>query len=375
MTQKLKVVVCGTKFGHIYLSAFMLENIPFELAGILAKNSDRSKQYARDFNVPLFFSVEELPNDIDIACVVVRSTIVGGDGTKLAMQLMERGIHIIQEHPVYYDEIVQCVRKARTKGVRYQLNTHHVNAAPVRTFTDYINKAREKNEIRFIDAIAGVQTVCSLLDIIGHVLGGFQPFEFTLPLKPGKNILGLCKCEIFPFQCIQGAIAGVPITLKIQNYYDPDDPDNHAAILHRICVVMNSGNITLLNTNGPIVWSDEFFISTDHSNCVHFHEIAECMCANKRPTAVSFSEHFSPSISDVISGLWPEAVLAELLKMKQSIEKGQSERQMQYYIDLCQIWRAVMLGVGNPRLLPMGNPIPPYPDPMDYRQKIILNED
>jgi NAD-dependent oxidoreductase involved in siderophore biosynthesis len=99
------------------------------------------------------------------------------------------------------------------------------------------------------------------------------------------------------------------------------------------------------------------------------------MCANKRPTAVSFSEHFSPSISDVISGLWPEAVLAELLKMKQSIEKGQSERQMQYYIDLCQIWRAVMLGVGNPRLLPMGNPIPPYPDPMDYRQKIILNED
>lgn len=40
--------------------------------------------------------------DFDMACVVIRSTAVGGKGTEIAGALLEKGIHVIQEHPVHY---------------------------------------------------------------------------------------------------------------------------------------------------------------------------------------------------------------------------------------------------------------------------------
>lgn len=82
MIQPQKIVVCGTLFGQVYLSAFKTAFEGGELAGILAQGSERSRQLAHAYGVPLYHHVDELPDDINMACVVIRSTIVGGKAVK-----------------------------------------------------------------------------------------------------------------------------------------------------------------------------------------------------------------------------------------------------------------------------------------------------
>ena len=64
--KKYRVVICGTQYGQVYLSAFLARNSYFQLAGIMGKGSARTLQYAKEFGVPLYKSVSEIPSDIDI---------------------------------------------------------------------------------------------------------------------------------------------------------------------------------------------------------------------------------------------------------------------------------------------------------------------
>jgi len=93
MSRNKRVVVVGARFGEIYLNAFLKQRLGLELAGIVARGSARARQLAHAFGVFLYTDINQLPDDIDIACVVVRSTIVGGCGSTLAEVLLKRGIH------------------------------------------------------------------------------------------------------------------------------------------------------------------------------------------------------------------------------------------------------------------------------------------
>ena len=74
----VRVVVAGTSFGRVYLDA-----VGSDLVGILARGSDYSKQCAASRGVPLYTSVDEVP-DVDVACVVLKSGALGGPGTEIA---------------------------------------------------------------------------------------------------------------------------------------------------------------------------------------------------------------------------------------------------------------------------------------------------
>lgn len=75
-----RVLIVGTKFGEIYANAFLDDMLGVPLAVIMANGSERSRKLAHAFGVPLYTRLEDVPRDIDMACVVVRSTIVGGEG-------------------------------------------------------------------------------------------------------------------------------------------------------------------------------------------------------------------------------------------------------------------------------------------------------
>ena len=96
MKKRLKAIVCGTNFGEFYLKALKSAESDFQIAGIIGRGSERSKTLSKKYNVPLYFNVEELPSDIDLACVIVRSEGTGGDGTELCIDLLNKGINVIQ---------------------------------------------------------------------------------------------------------------------------------------------------------------------------------------------------------------------------------------------------------------------------------------
>lgn len=366
--KKYRVIVCGTTYGQVYLSFFLTRNPEFKLAGIMANGSARSKQYAREFGVPLYTSVDEVPDDIDIACVVVRSTIAQGEGTFIAKEFLKRGINVIQEHPVHAADISDCLDLAESHHVRYHVNSHYVNVQEVRVFIDYTRKAVAEGKPLFIEATGSLQTLYSLFDIIGQAIGGFRPYAISDPVVWDKAMMTANYHNFVPFTCLQGVIMGIPITLKVQNYYDPDDFDNHFLIMHRVSIGLDGGNVTLVNTHGPVVWSQDFSIATvDEENT--FSKRKTAFKNYVVPTAVSFTAGTAPSLSTIAVKEWPAAIHRSLTRMKDHIEKeilsppGQSR---EYLIDLSSFWLDTTRRLGEPQILKIPSPRPIVHDPLLY---------
>ena len=195
------------------------------------------------------------PPCVDIACVVVRSGMLGGRGTELAQALMARGIHALQEHPLHYDELAECLRRARHQNVVYHVNSFYPHVAPVRRFVACARELFRRQPALYIDASCGFQVAYAMFDIIASAIGGLRPWAFTAQPPSPDHVRRLTDLDI-PFRNVAGVLAGVPVTIRVQNQLDPSDPDNYAHLLHRITFGTEGGCLTLLDTHGPTVWSE-----------------------------------------------------------------------------------------------------------------------
>jgi pyochelin biosynthesis protein PchG len=347
-----RVVVCGTKFGRIYLAAFRDPEFPFELAGILARGSDRSRACARYYEVPLFSDPSALPPDIDIACVVVGGAVNGGPGAELAKALMRRGIHVLEEHPLHQQEIADCLREARQHKVVYQLNTHYVHIDPVREFIAAARDLLSKQPPLFVDAACGIQTAFTLFDILGEMLGGLRPWAFAGPPPPTPEL------EAFghgpQFCSLDGVVAGVPLTLRIQNNLDPSDPDNYMHFMHRIAVGTSCGTLTLAGTHGPVVWCPRAHLPGDVRHTATIDASAERHF--DLPSAATIGHAEAPSYREILSSVWPAGIRRALGQLREATEgRGDWQRRGQYHLAVSAIWmeataraRPVSLFRGDP---------------------------
>ncbi len=349
MRLRPRVVICGTKFGRVYLSAFHSLEFPFELAGILARGSARSRACAEHYGVSLFTSVDQLPDDVDIACVVVGSVMNGGSGAELARSLMARGIHVLHEHPVHHDELAACLRQAHRFGVVYRLNTHYPHVGPIRRFTTVAKALFEKQRPIFVDAVGSVQTAYTLFDILGRALGGVRPWGFGEIVPLPTELSALTGREV-PFRSLDGVIAGVPLTLRIQNQLEPSNPDNHAHFFHRITFGTQGGTLTLVNTHGPILWCPQPHLPADTVNMVAMENSSNCYL--DFPSAAPLGPTEAPSYREILKTIWPAAVRRALLEVRDAIVGREDHlRSGQYYLTLCQLWRDALARLGSAVLI------------------------
>lgn len=361
--RRFNVVVCGTNYGQTYLTALRSRDSGPRLAGILARGSRRSQAFADELGVPLYRDVEELPRDVDIACVAVGDSPLAREGSKLAGRLLDRGIHVIQEHPVYPVDVVRAIKKARERGVRYHLNAHFGDVEPVRTFIQLAAELRESGEPLFVDAMASAQCSYSLLDILGRVLGSLTPYGFTQAPSWDAGLLALCKSDPLPFRCVQGVLGGAPATLQVQGYYDPADAGNHQLVMHRICVGTRRGNLTLLNTFGPIVRSEapyaEGYELDQTSSAVTLETRLARLAGRTAPLAASVGEAPPLSLKELTLDRWSDGILRALSRLCQEIEAGtvspaQSE---EHILTVSKAWFDLMQRVGAPRQVSLPRPV------------------
>jgi pyochelin biosynthesis protein PchG len=352
----MRVVVCGTTFGQIYLSAFQRSDCPFELAGILAQGSDRSHFCANRYGVPLFKDPEQLPDDIDIACVVVRSTAMGGYGTEIAKVLMARGINVLQEHPVHHDELAECLSYAHRHDVVYHMNTFYPHLAPVREFLVTAKKLLACQAPIFIDAACSIQVAYPLFDILGQVLGRVRPWKITEAPPVSEDLRQVTELDI-PFRTLNGVIAGVPLTLRVQNQIDPSDPDNHLHLLHRITVGTEGGNLMLVNTHGPVLWNARLHIPAPTKD---IFDLTSTDTVNLGlPSSVTLSPFQAPNFRDILGSIWPEGINHALMGLRNSILEGEDFRcQGQYQLALCRLWQATTSSLGYPEMVQFRPPQP-----------------
>ncbi|MBC3917145.1 Gfo/Idh/MocA family oxidoreductase [Undibacterium sp. CY18W] len=383
MADILNVVVCGTRFGEHYLAALNCAehlwsarpaHLPrYRLAGIVARGSARSLALAEKLAVPLYTDVAHLPDDIDIACVVVRSAIVGGDGSALARSLLTKGIHVLQEHPVHPTDILRLRALAAQHGKCYHVNTFYPHLPAGQRFIDYARQSARQRPPAFVEITTSLQLLYSSLDIVCRALGKATPFACSQPLALHAELAEWLAdyTSPWPFRAVQGLIGGVPFSLNLQTWLDPDDPDHHSLVMHRIAIGGPEGNVLLANSYGPVVWSHPIYApdyerdDAQSSYLLAPDHFAESRF-NRQPTATIFGKQHGPSLTEAATHDFSLAIHAALDELMQEDAPVHQEHWWQAHGDA---WLGIMRAVGPAQLTSRPPPAPPYPDPLAYAKE------
>jgi pyochelin biosynthesis protein PchG len=330
-----RVVVCGTGFGRTYLAGITTPGSVFELAGILARGSPRSKECARRYGVPLFHRAGELPDDVDIGCVVVGSAPTGGPGAQLAVDLMDRGLHVLQEHPLHATELASCLRAARRNNVQYRVNTHHVHVPPVHRFISSARALLNRQPALFVDATAGFPMLYSLLDILGSALGTLRPWGFAAPAVLPASLRSLARPDR-AYRCLDGVLAGIPLTLRVQHQICRDNPNNHIRIWHRITIGTEGGHLTLAGSAGPTLWCPQPYLPEAAAEATGYDELDDPSL--RLPSAGPIGPPSAPEWREVLARTWPQGVLAALATLwARACQAADPMPDGQYHLALCQL--------------------------------------
>ena len=355
-----KVVVCGTAFGRVYLRG-VHEDPDVELAGVVSRGSSASRCYAKSYGVPHYSDVDQLPGDVDIACVVVRAGVAGGDGGRLAQNLLARGVHVLQEHLLHPDELAACLRIARDRGVCYRLNAFYPHLRPVELFLRAARVLRERQPPLHVDAAAGGQVVYPLLDIIGRAVGRMRPWAVG-ESAPVPAELAAVADRAMPYTSVSAVIGGVPVSLRVQNQIHPADPDNHALLLHRLAIAFEGGVLALADTHGPVLWSPRLHSERDETG-----RIVVAGPGTERldvPSTQALDPADVPTFRGIIDELWPQGVRAALAELRADIaDPARSVGAGQWTVTVTAMWHRLTTVLGQPELIRPASPMPlPLPE-------------
>ncbi|MEX5710658.1 bifunctional Gfo/Idh/MocA family oxidoreductase/class I SAM-dependent methyltransferase [Parafrankia sp. FMc6] len=346
---RARVLLCGTGFGRFYATA-VARTPGLTLAGVLSRGSSSSRNYAASLGVPHYGAVEAIPDEalacVDLACVVIGSTISGGAGSEVARALLARGVPVIQEHPVHPDEMTRTLRIARQRGVQYRVNTHYPQVEPVRAFLAAARALRARSRPLFVDAAGPVHVLLPLVDILGRALGELRPWRFAALDDPATA---------GPLRGITGELGGVPLTLRVHNQLDPSDRDNHALLWHRIALGTQAGVLTLADTHGPVLWSPQLHADRDADGRMvldgpgtgHLDE----------PSTAVLAGTSAARQQDVFERLWPDATARALTEMVAAIRAGDDPLlSAQYDLSVTHIWSRLAAALGPPEIVRPGRP-------------------
>lgn len=358
--RRLRVVVAGTGFGRIYLDA--VTRAPgFALAGILARGSAYSADCARHWRVPLYTRTDQIPDDTDIVCVVLRSGATGGNGSDIAQSLLARGIHVLQEHPVHAAEIVDNLRAARQGNAAYAVNTLYPNLRPVRQFLSAAAWLRQRQRPRFIDAACNSQVAYPLIDIIGKAAGALRPWSFQALVVPAAH----------PFRSLSASVGGIPLTLRVQNQVDPEDPDNHGLLMHRMEMGFDAGVLSLADTHGPVLWNARLHAPRDRDGRLRMAGNGTERLAVS--TVIRLDDAPIPSYHDVFARLWPDAVVAALHALRADIaDPTRRARSGLWAQSVSLAWRDLTAQLGMPALIQPGTPEALNPGDLAHAVRAVL---
>ncbi|WP_437587934.1 Gfo/Idh/MocA family oxidoreductase [Sorangium sp. So ce1000] len=368
--KRKRVVVAGTAFGRIYLDAVASAQDSFTLAGLLARGSEFSRECAKRYGAPLYTEVKEIPDDIDVVCVVVRSGATGGPGSDIAKALLERGIHVLQEHPVHATEITACLKAAKRGGAAYAVNTLYPNVRPIRQFLAVAEYLRKRQRIQFIDAACNSQVAYPLLDVLGRAAGDLRPWSFSECAPRGDRSSSAAGQ---PFQSLNATIGGVPVTLRVQNQVHPEDPDNHSLLMHRISLGCDAGVLTLADTHGPVLWNPRLHSPRDATGRLIMSGPGTDRLAVESTSILG--DQRARSYHDVFARTWPDAVVAALRDLCGDIaDPARRVRSGQWALGVSLAWRDLTERIGMPGLIRPETPEPLAVDELRAAARAAVGE-
>ena len=290
--QRPRAIVVGATFGAVYAEALAGPQSPVELVGLLSTGSVASVDLAERLGIPLYTQLDNLPH-VDVAFVVVRSGVVGGDGAQICAQLLSRGIHVLQEQPVHADEIVSLLHVAAENSVLYAVNDFYSHVAPVRQFISAAKALDSATPLSYVHLRSSLHVVYPLFTILAKIVGPLTPARIVIPERTAGA-----------FTAGRIVLGDVPVDLLVQNELCASDPDNHARLMHTITVGAEAGELVLTHTHGSTRWHPRPHPATPASD----YPICEVVGID-----------FAPTAATVRNELWPEAVRSAATEFVNSI--------------------------------------------------------
>lgn len=336
MTQdkKLKVVVCGTTFGQFYMEALRQHSDEFDFIGIIAGNSERSKDCSKTFGVPLYHSVDDLPEKPDIACVIIRSGALGGRGTEIAESLMNKGIHIIQEQPIHKTDMKSCIQTGLKNKVHFMTGDLYIHLPEVEKLIRGVKTAMQFQKPSYIHISTCPQVSYPMVDILNQMFAPLPKWSFDT-ISPADG----------PFQVASGKLGDIPVYITYNNQIDPADPDNYMHLLHRLTIGFEAGRFELSDTHGPLMWMPRLHVPTEsYSTGILDTEFPEHM---NEYTANILGEFKPITYKDMILKTWITAIYGDLAEMKSLILGRKNGRARSQREILCsQRWHEFTQALG-----------------------------
>ncbi|MDK8183096.1 bifunctional Gfo/Idh/MocA family oxidoreductase/class I SAM-dependent methyltransferase [Paenibacillus sp. UMB4589-SE434] len=335
----LRTIVCGSRFGQFYLEAVSALPEQFELVGLFAKGSERSRKCAERYGVPLYTELDQLPEHVDLACVVLRSGVMGGSGTEIALELLARGIHVIQEQPVHHKDMAACLRTARQHGVHFQTGDLYVHLPAIQRFIRSARVLLEQQQALYLDVACATQVSFPLMHILLEALPTIRPWQISHVIR-----------EQGPFQVLIGSLGNIPITLRAHNEVDPHDPDNYLHLLHRMAIGVEGGSLSLVDTHGPVVWHPRLHVPD-------LPHIAGELENTTSAHLLGFSTEIlggaiSVSYRDILLKQWPRAIGQDLLAMRDvilgNVSKADIDTLAQQELLCARQWQELTTALGYP---------------------------
>ena len=243
----MRILVCGTNYGAAYIRAIALGRGSDQLVGILSRGSERSIELARRCSVPHYTASDVLPDEIDLACVAVPDQA----GVDLTIKLLQRGIHVIAEHPIEPHHLEEVLNEAEKQGACFHLNSHYGDIDTVATFLTRCTTERSRQAPLYISLLLNPRTLYSCLDVAARALGKLSPYSFRC-LEPQDGQAATTTRPIFTV--LQGELNGIPATLQCQNYVSREDDASAAQVSHQITIGFADGNLLLGEASGPVIW-------------------------------------------------------------------------------------------------------------------------
>ncbi len=339
--KKLKIIVCGTRFGKFYIEAIK-QSSEFELAGILSQGSANSQKCAECYGTKLYTDPVQLPSDIDLACVVVRTGVLGGRGTELSVNLMKKGIHVLLEQPIHQRDLAVCYKTAKQNKVCFVLGDLYVELPSVKKFITLARGVIKHQTPLYLNIDLATQVSFPLVHILTKALPSLRPWKVEQTIKGNA-----------PFQVISMTIGGIPVVVRAHNQVDTRISDSYLHLMHRITLGVGGGSLSLVDTHGPVIWQPRMVFPDNEDFLLEGGKLTA------RPPAGMLDESTLiignpqyPTYQEVWTRLWPQIILKDIKRLAGLARGHTSENQMakwgQQEVLCSQLWQEISNALGYP---------------------------
>ena len=178
------------------------------------RSQNCSYECARYYNIPLYTSLDEVEERVDVACVAVKTGALGGEGANIAKQLLRKGINVLLEQPVHYKELGECYKIAQNQKVYFGVGNLYLNLPAVQNFIRNVHIVSKTEKIAYINVDLATQVSYPVISILGEVLQTLRPWE---------NVGSICGHV--PFQTETVKIGDIPISFRAHNEIEKENID------------------------------------------------------------------------------------------------------------------------------------------------------